>query len=595
MSITPLHLLRQWLSSQKLDALIVPSNDPHFSEYVSPHYKCREWLTNFSGSAGTAIVTQERAALFTDSRYFLQAEEQLQGTGFELKKEGLPNTESLPEYIKKHLSSGKLAIDGRLYAMAQFESLSKELSPLQVEVIQDPFSRIWKDRENLPTAKAFLLSTEFTGKSCREKFQEVAQKLQSQGDIYIASSLDEVAWLCNLRGGDVAYTPVCIAYAALDFSTHQVHLFIDVNKLDAQDLQILKTEQVVLHEYTSIEIALPLLTANKKVIVNPTKTNVYIYHLLQKSENTQIVQEQSTFGVITECKAIKNNTEIAGVRKAMLADGVAWIKFWKWLEEHIDDGTITEISAGIQLRNFRALSPDFLDESFSPIVGYKSHGAIVHYSASPKSNIPLGRETFILIDTGAQYPYGTTDITRSLHFGKPTKQEKTDYTLVLKGHLQLSAAKFPYGTRGTQLDMLARQPMMQHHINYLHGTGHGIGHCLSVHEGPQSIRLQENPTWLEIGMINSCEPGIYRSGQYGIRIENLILTVKDGESDFGDFLAFEALTLCPFDLNAIDATLLTNAEIALINTYHSEVYAKLSPLLSTEEREFLKIKIKKLQ
>ncbi|MGL5959812.1 MAG: aminopeptidase P family protein [Bacteroidales bacterium] len=592
---TPLTLLRQWLSEQNIDAIIVPSNDPHFSEYVASHYKCREWLTGFRGSAGTAVVTQSQAALFTDSRYFLQAEEQLKNTEFELIKEGLPKTKSLPEYIKTHLPNGNVAIDGRLYAIAQFDILKKELHPLNLLITEDPFVSVWKKRPSLPTAKAFLLSTKFTGKSCQEKFHEIADRLNPSGDIYIASSLDDVAWLCNLRGGDIAHTPVCIAYALLDFSTKQIHLFIDTDKLSNTDIQTLNTDQVLLYKYNAIDTELPKLTTNKKVIINSAKTNIYIHQLLHKGKSVTIENEDSIFGVITALKAKKNDVEIAGVRKAMLADGVAWIKFWKWLEENIDSGTITEISASEQLRAFRTMSPDFLDESFSPIVGYKAHGSIVHYGATPESNIPLGVDTFILIDTGAQYPFGTTDITRTLHFGTPTTQEKKDYTLVLKGHLQLSAAKFPYGTRGAQLDILARQPMMQHHINYLHGTGHGIGHCLSVHEGPQSIRLQENATWLELGMITSCEPGIYRNGEYGIRLENLILTVKDGESDFGEFLSFETLTLCPFDLTAVDTSLLSTSDISQINVYHAEVYEKLSPLLSKEEKDFLQQKTRKIE
>ncbi|MDR0566426.1 MAG: aminopeptidase P family protein [Prevotellaceae bacterium] len=589
-----LFALREYMKQQGLDALIVPTNDPHFSEYVSPRFKCREWLTGFTGSAGTAVVTQADAALFTDSRYFLQAEQQLQDSGFELKKEGLPESESIAAYLKSRLGKGSVGVDGKLYAVAGFSALEAELEPLSLAAVSDPFEKVWGDRPPLPDTEAFLMDDALAGATIAEKLQALRAKLKPEANsIYIASALDEVAWLLNLRGGDVAYTPVNIAYAAVELDTDSVHLFINPQKLKAGDAARLKEQRVSIHAYGDFEPQLERIAAAKNVIFNGHRTNVSTQKAVQRS-GSKLTPEGGAFGAISLLKAVKNEAEVAGIRRAMIADGVAWVRFWRWLEENVDSGSLTEIGAGEQLRRLRAQCPDFLEESFSPIVGYREHGAIVHYSATPESSIALGRDTFILIDTGGQYRCGTTDITRTLHLGAPSEQEKTDYTLVLKGHLQLSAAKFPYGTRGAQLDMLARQPLMQHHLTYLHGTGHGVGHCLCVHEGPQSIRLNENPAMLEPNMLTSCEPGVYRANRYGIRIENLVLTVPSGESEFGKFLQLEPVTLCPIDLKALNVALLNPCDVEYLNRYHGKVYQLLSPLLEGDDKEFLKKKTEKI-
>lgn len=554
--------LRQYMRQQRIDAVVVPTNDPHFSEYVADHFKCRQWLTGFTGSAGTAVVTPYSAALYTDSRYFLQAEQQLQNSGFELKKEGLPETESIAEYIKKSIGKGTVGVDGRLYSVTAFNALKQELEPLTLKCVDDPFAEIWSNRPSLPNGKAFLLDVKQTGQTIVGKLCAIRATMKpaiTQG-IYVVSALDEVAWLLNLRGGDVAYTPVALAYAIVDMDDKQTHLFINTQKLDSEAVAELEKQKIRLHEYHEFESKLEYIALGCQAIVNPNKTSINILKILEKHSD-KIFTESNPFGTIAALKAVKNKVEIEGTRRAMVADGVAWVRFWKWLEEHVGSGSITEINAAEKLRILRAQHPEFVEDSFAPIVGYKAHGAIVHYSATHESNIALGRETFILIDTGAQYSCGTTDITRTLHLGTPTEEEKTDYTLVLKGHLQLSAAKFPQGTRGAQLDMLARQPLMQRHMTYLHGTGHGVGHFLGVHEGPQSIRLNENPTLLEAGMLTSCEPGVYKTGRYGIRIENIVLTVPDGESEFGKFLQFEPVTLCPFDTKAVDSRLLNPTDI----------------------------------
>jgi Xaa-Pro aminopeptidase len=589
-----LFALREYMKQQGLDAVIVPTNDPHFSEYVATRFKCREWLTGFTGSAGTAAVTQAHAALFTDSRYFLQAELQLTGSGFELKKEGLPESESIAEYLKSRLGKGSVGVDGKLYAVAGFSALKAELEPLSLTAVDDPFAKVWDNRPSLPDTEAFLMSDSLAGATAAEKLQALKAKLKPEpNSIYIASALDEVAWLLNLRGGDVAYTPVNIAYAVVELEANKIHLFINPQKLKDGDAALLQQQHVSIYAYGDFEPQLERIAAAKNVIFNGNRTSICTQEVAEKSCR-KLTLEGGAFGAITLLKAVKNEAEVAGIRRAMLADGVAWVQFWRWLEENVDSGSVTEISAGEQLRSLRAQRPDFLDSSFSPIVGYKGHGAIVHYSATPESNIALGRDTFILIDTGAQYRCGTTDITRTLHLGDPSEQEKTDYTLVLKGHLQLSAAKFPCGTRGAQLDMLARQPLMQHHLTYLHGTGHGVGHCLCVHEGPQSIRLNENPTILEAYMLTSCEPGVYRENRYGIRIENLVLTVPSGENEFGKFLQFEPVTLCPIDLKALDVTLLNPCDVEYLNAYHAKVYSLLAPHLTGDDEEFLKKKTEKI-
>jgi Xaa-Pro aminopeptidase len=591
-----LHLLREYLKQQGLDAIVVPTNDPHFSEYVAKHFKCREWLTAFSGSAGTAVVTRHAAALFTDSRYFLQAAQQLENSGFELQKEGLPDSESIADYLKRQLASGTVAVDGKLYSVAAFDTLKNELAPLTLAAVDDPFADIWADRPPMPDTSVFAMSSEFAGATITQKLQALKDKLKPvAGSVYLASDLSEVAWFLNLRGGDVDYTPVNIAHLIVDFDAETIHLFINPKKLDAEMSSQLQQQGVVLHSYESYEAQLEEIAAGRTAILTTSKTSVSTHNVVRKAA-TALVEESTTngFGALSQLKAKKNSSEVDGIRKAMLADGVAWVRFWKWLEENVDSGTVTELSVGQKIHDFRAQHPDFLDASFAPIVGYKGHGAIVHYSATADSSITLGRETFILIDTGGQYRYGTTDITRTLHFGDPTAQEKADYTLVLKGHLQLSAAKFPYGTRGAQLDMLARQPLMQHGLNYLHGTGHGVGHCLCVHEGPQSIRLNENPTLLEEGMLTSCEPGIYRANQYGIRSENLVLTTFCEENEFGRFLQFEPVTLCPFDTKAIDKSLLDPRDVDYLNAYHDKVYALLAPLLGGDEKEFLRSKTERI-
>ncbi|GHT16451.1 Xaa-Pro aminopeptidase [Bacteroidia bacterium] len=586
---TPLQLLRQEMLRLQVQAVIVPSNDTHFSEYVSAHFKCRGWLTGFDGSAGTAVVTTAGAALFTDSRYFLQAEAQL-SQDFVLQKQGLTDSISEVDFIKKTVANGTVGVNASLYSAKDYEKLQQDVQPLQLKNIGDVFAAIWADRPALPTTPAFLLDVQFAGKSIAQKLAAVKSLLNPPAhSVYVVTALDQTAWLLNLRGGDVAYTPVALAYTIVDWDSNSLVLFIDRQKISAETLQLLEKQQVTIDSYSDFEQQLPHYTKGKTVQLHPQFTSHSAVQIIAQNA-AKILPESGSTTCINLLKAQKNEVEIAGVQQAMIYDGAAWVKFWFWLEQNVDIQQVTEISAAQQLRQFRAAMPHFLDESFAPIVGYGEHGAIVHYSATPAGNARIVRDNFVLIDTGGQYRLGTTDITRTLHLGTPTAQQKRDYTLVLKGHIALSTAVFAEGTRGAQLDMLARQPMLKQHLHYMHGTGHGVGHCLSVHEGPQSIRLNENPALLQKGMITSCEPGLYRSGQYGIRIENLVLTVDSGSSEFGNFYKFEPLTLCPYDLNSIDLNLLDAVEKEYVNNYHSTVYKKINDLLTAEERAFLEQK-----
>ncbi|MDR2292858.1 MAG: aminopeptidase P family protein [Prevotellaceae bacterium] len=585
--------LRDYMRKEKIDAFIIPSNDPHFSEYVADYWKCREWISGFTGSAATVAVTCKKAALWTDSRYFLQAENQLERSGIDLKKIGLDETETITEWLHNNLNAeAKTGIDEKLFSLTEYEDLQNQLLPLQLVSMSDPFVEIWEDRPKMPQNKAFLLSARFCGKTITEKLKDIETALGNTKDtVYIISALDEIAWLFNLRGSDIDYNPTAIAYAIIDFPC--LHLFIDTKKISPADKKNLIANNVQLHEYNDF-VNFPKYIDNKKtVIINQKKTSIYVYNILQKN-NLKIQIETKPNGIISSLKSIKNNTEISGFRQAMIADGIALTKFFIWIEKNIGKTKITELDVSAKLHELRAKNRLFAGESFETIAAYAEHGAIVHYEPTKESNIEIKNQGFLLIDSGGQYLNGTTDITRTLHFGKPSAAEKTDYTLVLKGNLALSMAKFPKGTRGAQLDMLARQPLCSIGKNYRHGTGHGVGHFLNVHEGPQSIRMNENPVTLEYGMITSNEPGIYLTGKYGIRIENLILCKPYKTTDFGEFMQFEIISLAPIDTKALDKKLLTKDEINMLNKYHENVYKKLSPHLNAQEKKWLKKKTQKI-
>jgi len=585
--------LRNLLVQQKVEAYIIPSNDPHFSEYVADRWKCREWLSGFNGSAGTLVVTTTTAALWTDSRYFLQAEEQLSGTGIDLMKMGNPGVPSIEEYLKDIMEPGSaVGVDGRLFSISEFARMAEAITPNKLKVAGDLIEPIWNDRPEMPQSKAFLLSDDVTGMSTASKIEQLIKCARiHKDDIMLVSALDEVAWLLNIRGADIDYNPLTLAFAAV--SNHKAILFVDPSKLTSDDIKTLEENGVQVNPYSSFESYVEKIDITKNVIINPRKTNVLVKKILQ-GRSINILDDIDTNGTITSLKAIKNEVEATGFRRAMEHDGVALVRFFMWLDENIDKGGVTECGIAEKLCEFRAASSEFVGESFGSIVGYKAHGAIVHYSATAESDVELKRDGFLLIDSGGQYRTGTTDITRTLHFSQPTREEKQDYTLVLKGTIALSMAVFPAGTRGSQLDILARGPLMQHGINYGHGTGHGVGHFLNVHEGPQSIRMQENPVTLKPGMVTSNEPAMYRAGKYGIRTENLILCVPHVANEFGIFEKFETITLCPIDTVAIEKSLLTPTEVEWLNEYHATVFEKLAPRLTAPEVAWLKEKTKEI-
>lgn len=576
--------LRAHIAQEQIQAFIIPSTDPHLSEYVAPHWQSREWISGFTGSAGTVVVTAKDAGLWTDSRYFLQAARQLEGTCITLYKEMLPETPNIPEFLSAHLQEGDcVGIDGKMFSAEEVEHLQKELkkSGIRIKSIADPMQLLWTDRPARPLAPAFVYDTKYAGMSFTEKLPAVRQAMEAAGaDSLLLSALDEIAWLLNIRGNDVHCNPVVVSYLLIE--KDKVNYFVQPQKVTPELTEYFNVNGISVHPYEEIGDYLNNFNAHS-ILMNPAKTNYAIYSAIRPG--CLIINGASPVALL---KAIRNKQEIAGIHAAMQRDGVALVKFLKWLDEAVPAGKETEISVDKKLHTFRAAQPLYMGESFDTIAGYKEHGAIVHYEATPETDVTLKPEGFLLLDSGAQYLDGTTDITRTIALGPLTEEEKTDYTLILKGHIALAMAVFPEGTRGAQLDVLARMPIWKERMNYLHGTGHGVGHFLNVHEGPQSIRMNENPVALQPGMVTSNEPGVYKAGSHGIRTENLVLTVPAGEGMFGKYLKFETLTLCPICRKGIIKELLTAEEIGWLNDYHRTVYEKLSPDLNNDEREWLK-------
>lgn len=576
--------LRAHIAQEQIQAFIIPSTDPHLSEYVAPHWQSREWISGFTGSAGTVVVTAKDAGLWTDSRYFLQAARQLEGTCITLYKEMLPETPNIPEFLSAHLQEGDcVGIDGKMFSAEEVEHLQKELkkSGIRIKSIADPIQLLWTDRPAMPLAPAFVYDTKYAGMSFTEKLPAVRQAMEAAGaDSLLLSALDEIAWLLNIRGNDVHCNPVVVSYLLIE--KDKVNYFVQPQKVTPELTEYFNVNGISVHPYEEIGDYLNSFNAHS-ILMNPAKTNYAIYSAIRPG--CLIINGASPVALL---KAIRNKQEIAGIHAAIQRDGVALVKFLKWLDEAVPAGKETEISVDKKLHTFRAAQPLYMGESFDTIAGYKEHGAIVHYEATPETDVTLKSEGFLLLDSGAQYLDGTTDITRTIALGPLTEEEKTDYTLILKGHIALAMAVFPEGTRGAQLDVLARMPIWKERMNYLHGTGHGVGHFLNVHEGPQSIRMNENPVALQPGMVTSNEPGVYKAGSHGIRTENLVLTVPAGEGMFGKYLKFETLTLCPICRKGIIKELLTAEEIGWLNDYHRTVYEKLSPDLNNDEREWLK-------
>lgn len=584
--------LRDEMRREHLSAFIFPSSDPHNSEYVPPRWEGRKWISGFDGSAGTAVVTLHSAALWTDSRYFLAAEEQLAGTEFQLMRERMEGTPGIAEWIAAELSdadSTEIGVDGMCMTYADVSDLKTELKHnggITVRTNLDILDRVWTDRPSVPLNPVRIQPMEYAGESCHDKLGRIRSSLLRRGaGGMLMTQLDDIAWTLNLRGTDVHCTPVFVAW--LIVAEEVAVLYIKDEKLSPEVIDYLHAEGVAVDDYDNIIDALNSYDGYT-LLIDPATTN---YTLSQLRGNFNLVSAPSP---VPEMKAVKNEVECNGFRNAMLRDGVAMVKFLKWLEEAVPRGGETELSVSAKLRQLRAEQPLFMDESFDTIAGYEEHGAIVHYEPSPESDVALRPEGFLLLDSGAQYLDGTTDITRTIQLGAVTDLHRRVYTLVLKGHLSLQNLCFPRGAAGTQLDAVARVAMWRDGMNFMHGTGHGVGSYLSVHEGPHQIRQEYRPAPMLEGMTITDEPGLYLAGKFGVRIENTLLTVPYLTTEFGRFLRFEPLTLCPIDTRPIVVDMLSAEELAVLNAYHQIVYERLSPMLDAEHRTWLAAKTRNL-
>lgn len=580
-----LESLREVMKREHLAAFIFPSTDAHQSEYVADHWMGRAWISGFDGSAGTAVVTMHSAALWTDSRYFLAAEEQLKGTEFQLMKLKIPGTLSIAEWLGKELQdvdSPEVGLDGWVNSYSSTSGLIADLRKaggITVRTNFDPLEEIWKDRPSIPLKPVEIQPMEFAGEDVSSKIKRIRLALRAQhADGMLVSALDDIAWTLNLRGTDVHCVPVFVSYLLI--ASDKVSLFVDEAKVSSEIRAYLESNGVSIYKYNKVEEGLKAYS-EYNILLDGNETSYYLWKAVRCQE---IVQASSP---IPAMKAVKNEVEIAGYRSAMLKDGVAMVKFLKWLLPAVEAGGETEISIDKKLTALRAEQKLFRDISFDTIAGYQAHGAIVHYEATPETDIPLKPEGLLLLDSGAQYQDGTTDITRTIALGPITEEMKHIYTLVLKAHIQLELAKFPDGASGTQLDALGRECMWREGFNFLHGTGHGVGSYLSVHEGPHQIRMEYMPTPLRAGMTLTDEPGLYLAGKFGVRIENTVLLSDYKKTEFGKFLQIEPLTLCPIDTAPIDLAMLMPEELAWLNEYHAKVYAELAPYLDEEEKKWL--------
>lgn len=580
-----LECLREVMKREHLAAFIFPSTDAHQSEYVADHWMGRAWISGFNGSAGTAVVTMHSAALWTDSRYFLAAEEQLQGTEFQLMKLKIPGTPSIAEWLGKELmdvDSPEVGLDGWVNSYSSTCGLIADLCKvggITVRTNFDPLEEIWKDRPSIPLKPVEIQPMSYAGEDISSKIVRIRKALRAQhADGMLVSALDDIAWTLNLRGTDVHCVPVFVSYLLI--ASDKVSLFVYETKISSEVRAYLESNGVSIYKYNKVEEGLKAYS-EYNILLDGNETSYYLWKAVRCQE---IVQASSP---IPAMKAVKNEAEIAGYRRAMLKDGVAMVKFLKWLLPAVEAGGETEISIDKKLTALRAEQNLFRDISFDTIAGYQAHGAIVHYEATPETDIPLKPEGLLLLDSGAQYQDGTTDITRTIALGPITEEMKHIYTLVLKAHIQLELAKFPDGASGTQLDALGRECMWREGLNFLHGTGHGVGSYLSVHEGPHQIRMEYMPTPLRAGMTLTDEPGLYLAGKFGVRIENTVLLSEYMETEFGKFLQIEPLTLCPIDTAPVDMTMLLPEELAWLNDYHAKVYAELAPYLDEEEKKWL--------
>lgn len=580
-----LESLREVMRREHLSAFIFPSTDAHQSEYVADHWQGRTWISGFNGSAGTAVVTMKSAALWTDSRYFLAAEEQLKGTEFQLMKLKIEGTPTISEWLAQELQgeNAEVGLDGMVNSYHETMGLIADLRKsggITVRTNFDPLGLIWTDRPAIPANPVEIQPMEFAGESVASKISRIRTALrQRHADGMLISALDDIAWTLNLRGTDVHCVPVFVSYLLI--SSQQVSLYVDSAKINDEVKAYLTENGISLYPYNKVAEGLERYS-EYNILLDGDETSYFLWKTVKCQE---IIAGNSP---VPAMKAQKNDREIAGFRQAMLRDGVAMVKFLRWLKPAVEAGGQTEISIDRKLTSLRAEQHLFRDISFDTIAGYQAHGAIVHYEATPETDVALKPEGLILIDSGAQYQDGTTDITRTISLGPVTEEMKHVYTLVLKGHIQLELAKFPDGASGTQLDALVRECMWREGYNYLHGTGHGVGSYLSVHEGPHQIRMEWKPTPLRAGMTVTDEPGLYLSGKFGVRIENTLLIKDYQTTEFGKFLQMESLTLCPIDLTPVDFSMLQPEEIEWLDTYHRDVFEKLSPYLEGEGLEWLR-------
>lgn len=577
--------LRELMKREHLSAFIFPSTDAHQSEYVADHWRGREWISGFNGSAGTAVVTMKSAALWTDSRYFLAAEEQLEDTEYQLMRLKMEGTPTITEWLGKELQdvqSPEVGLDGMVNSYNYVKDLSyslRKLGGITLRTNLDPLEQIWENRPSLPANPVEIQPLEYAGETLASKVVRIRKSLRElHADGMLVSALDDIAWTLNLRGTDVHCNPVFVSYLLIE--SDKVSLFVDDNKLSPEVKQYLQDNQVSLYNYNKVEKCLESYS-EYNILLDGDETSYYLWKTVKCQEFVAAASP------IPAMKAVKNKAEIEGYRSAMLKDGVAMVKFLKWLKPAVEAGGQTEISIDEKLTSLRAEQKLFRDISFDTIAGYAQHGAIVHYEATPETDVVLKPEGLILIDSGAQYQDGTTDITRTIALGAVSEEMKHIYTLVLKAHIQLELVKFPDGASGTQLDAVGRECMWREGYNFLHGTGHGVGSYLCVHEGPHQIRMEWMPTPLRAGMTLTDEPGLYLAGKFGVRIENTVLISDYMSTEFGKFLQIEPLTLCPIDTTPIDVDMLLPEEIDWLNAYHHSVYEKLSPFLDEEEKIWL--------
>ena len=577
--------LREELRREHLSAFIFPTSDPHNSEYTAEHWKGREWISGFNGSAGTAVVTLDNAALWTDSRYFIAAEEQLQGTEFQLMKLKVEGTPSIAEWLGRELKDAAdkaVGIDGMVNSTNSIKELISDLRTqggITLRTNFDPLERIWQDRPAIPENPVVIHPLEYAGEPIREKLARIRKALREKhADGMLMAALDDIAWTLNLRGSDVHCSPVFVSYLLI--STTEVTLYINKVKLTPEVMSYLQAEGVGVKPYNQVKQGLKDYF-EYNILLDVNEVNYTLYKTVER----EIVDASSPVPLM---KAVKNEREVAGFRSAMLKDGIAMVKFLKWLKPAVEAGGQTEMSVERKLTALKAEQPLFRGLSFDTIVGYEEHGAIVHYEAIPETDATLHPKGLLLIDSGTQYQDGTTDVTRTIALGPLTEEQKRVYTLVLKGHIDLQLLHFPDGASGTQLDAIARRPLWQAGMNFLHGTGHGVGCYLNCHEGPHQIRMEWIPARLQAGMTVTDEPGVYLGGRFGVRIENTLLVVPAEETECGRFLGFETLTLCPIETSPIIKELMTPEEIQWLNDYHTMVYERLSPYLNEDEKAWLR-------